>query len=390
MSEPALLAAPAPRQIEAGRYVAHFGDFRTGDIAGTLPCSAFSWTSELRGTGTCQVTVPPSTEATEMWQATQAGRAMVAVEWVEDFGSRIVWASPAFARSMDATTITVGGSGMFGFLSSKRILIPNVTASAIPTAAKMTFTGDQGTLMRGVLAQALSLPQGDLPIVLEAARSGTRTQSYDGFDLAMVGQRISELADQDPGTDFAFLPRFEDSAATSLVWDFITGTEAQPLLNSAAGAPIVVDGTAPGQDTIQDFSWDESTSDMGTHVFAKGGGTEGGTVIRSSVDSSLTSQGWPRMDAVTTNESVDGTTVQRYADGALAQLRRPLRSIRVKVRASFWWGQGARLGDSVRVMYDHPIAGLVDVTSRLLSESGDIASPWVDLTLADTLAEEVS
>ena len=96
------------------------------------------------------------------------------------------------------------------------------------------------------------------------------------------------------------------------------------------------------------------------------------------------------MDATARSDATVGATVQRVADGALAQVKRPLRGIRVKVAAPFWWSQDARLGDSVRVMYDHPIAGRVDITSRLLSESGDVASQWVDLTLADTLAEDVT
>jgi hypothetical protein len=94
------------------------------------------------------------------------------------------------------------------------------------------------------------------------------------------------------------------------------------------------------------------------------------------------------MDVVETNDSEDGVEVQSYADDIKARRKRALRDISVEVDAQFWWSQDARLGDSLRVMYDHPIAGRIDVTSRLLSESGDIASDSVSLKLADTLAED--
>ena len=369
----------------------HFGDFRTGALFGSLPCTAFSWTSELRAAGTVNVTVPACPEAAGLWSELQDGRALVVVEWAEDFGSRILWASPVVARSLGESSVTVGGSGIFGHLCRVK-LVPNVPASQVAKAPGMTFTGDMGTIMRGMVAQVMSRPSFDLPIILEPARSGTRTQTYYGYERATAGQRISELAEHQNGPDFAFLPRFADSSNTSVVWDMVTGTETAPLLNRTAGIPIVVDGTAPGQDTVRTVTWESSAGAMGTTVWAAGGGTEAGSVIRAAVDTSLTNQGWPGMDADSdvSTDSEDGAYVQAVADGALARLRRPLRSVRASVRASFWWGQDARLGDSVRVMFDHPIAGRIDVTSRLLAESGDIASEWVELTLADTLAEEVA
>jgi hypothetical protein len=168
----------------------------------------------------------------------------------------------------------------------------------------------------------------------------------------------------------------------------VTGTEAAPSLNTTAALPIIVDGTAPGQNTVRGMSWSESVDQTGTHAYAKGGGTEGGTVIRGATDPTLTAAGGPRMDVVSTNDSEVGDEVQGYADGTLARSKRALRSIKVDVDAQFWWAQDARLGDSVRVMFVHPIAGRIDITSRLLSESGDIATDSVGLTLADTLAED--
>lgn len=384
-----LLSAPATAE-DVGRYVTHFGDLRTGELWGTLPCSALTWTSELRETGDLRSTIPASPEAAGLWEASQAGRAMVAVEWAQAFSRRILWASPVVARDLGETALVVGGSGMFGHLG-RRLLLPDVAASAIATTPGMTFTGDMGTIMAKALAQVLALDEGDLPIVLEAYRTGTRTQTYYGYEMASVAQRISELAEHIDGPDFALLPRFADGPDyLRIVWDFTTGAETTPQLNRAADTPIVVDGTAPGQNTVKGLSWSESAGGMGTHAFAKGAGIETATVIRSATDTTLTGQGWPRVDVVTSSDAADGTQVQAYADGVNARTNRPLRGITVRVDAAFWWAQDARLGDSVRVLFDHPIAGRIDLTSRLLSESGDVATAEVQIELADTLAEDVT
>ena len=387
-ASPESLAAPKPAAEDVGRYVCHFGDVRSGQLWGTLPASALSWTSELREQGNISAAVPASPEASGLWEGLKAGPALLAVEWAHQFGRRILWASPVVSRGLDSDALPLGGAGMLGHLG-KRFLLPNVTADQIATAAGMTFTGDQGSIMAGALAQVLSLDQGDLPIVLQSLRTGTRTQTYYGYSLASIAQRIDELAKQNPGTDYALLPRFADGPDyTRIVWDFITGTETAPLLNLTAGLPIIVDGTAPGQNTVRGMSWTESTSDTGTHFYAQGDGSEAATMIRGSVDTVLTSQGWPRMDVAETNDSASATKVQAYADDIMARRKRPMRDVSVTVDAAFWWSTNARLGDSVRVMYDHPIAGRVDLTSRLLSESGDIASDEVALKLADTLAED--
>jgi hypothetical protein len=275
-AKPATLAlsAPKPAAEATGRYVCHFGDVRSGWLWGSLPASTLTWTSELRETGTLSASVPASSEASGLWEGLQAGPALLAVEWQRQFGRRILWASPVVSRGLDANALNLGGAGMFGHLG-KRFLLPDVPADQIATAPGMTFTGDQGSIMAGALAQVLSLDEGDLPIVLETLRAGARTQTYYGYSLASIAQRIGELAKQDPGTDYALLPRFADGPDyTRIVWDFLTGTEATPLLNGTADLPMVVDGTAPGQNTVRGMSWTESTGDTGTHFWAQGGGSE--------------------------------------------------------------------------------------------------------------------
>ena len=91
---------------------------------------------------------------------------------------------------------------------------------------------------------------------------------------------------------------------------------------------------------------------------------------------------------MTDNDSADGATVQRYADGGLAQNRYPLRGIKVPVKAAWWWGNRGKGGDGVDVTWDSRILGRVRAVSRVDDVAWDVSSSWVTLTLADTLAEE--
>jgi len=250
----------------------------------------------------------------------------------------------------------------------------------------VSFSGlDHGSIMRGIVAQVQSLYQGDLPIMLEAPRAGTRTRTYEGFDLAFAGQRMTELAEVQPRTEFLLKPRFKVGTTTYVEWDLLTGTETTPQLTNTM--PWRLNATTPGQEIVGPVTVEDSASEMATYAWAKGAGEETKALIRAAESVDLPAAGWPRMDRVTTSESEDPDLVQDYAIGLLRSALLPSRGVRVQVRASWWWGRDARVGDKVHLTADHPVIGRLDFTSRVLEVGWDIASQWVSLTLADTLAE---
>jgi hypothetical protein len=93
------------------------------------------------------------------------------------------------------------------------------------------------------------------------------------------------------------------------------------------------------------------------------------------------------MDGESTNNSIDNTLVTAYAQGTLTRAKRSPDAVTVDVRASWWWGQSAGIGATVRLIDpSNPVFGPIDLTSRVMKwDVSALDSEWVTLTLADML-----
>lgn len=367
------------------RYVLRYGNIRDGRIYGPLPASSASGSQGMRGEGSVSIEVPGNDRAAGVYRALPPGKGMWVLEWNDGLSRRVVDAGTLWNRPVGDTSMSLSGAGMFALLNA-RLLRPDVPVAALAGSVLTYSNLDLGSIMAAIVGQVQSLSDGDLPIVLQAARTGTRTRTYQGFDMAMAGQRITELADVEPNTEFLLMPRFVTGSTTRVVWDFLTGTEANPQLTNLV--PWRLNRTTPGQKVVGEISVEDTATGMATTAWAVGAGEERAKVLRSATDATLTSGGWPRLDVVETNDSTDSAVVQSYANGVLAKTRRPARAVSVQVSAAWWWRTGGRVGDKVHLTADHLVLGRLDFTSRVTQVGWDIASAWVGLTLADSLAEE--
>jgi hypothetical protein len=389
MTEPAALAAAkaAPQQRRPDpRYVLRYGSIRDGRIYGRLPVSAASGSYGMRGDASVNITVPAVDRAGLIYRSLPPGKGMWVLEWNDGQFREVVDAGTTWGRPLGTDSFGLSGAGILALLN-RRLLIPNVAADKIATTAPLSFTGmDTGSIIRSIAAHVMSLPHGDLPITLQPVRTGTRQQSYNGFDLAYAGPRMVEQSKQDPVTDFRFDAAYTDDTRTHVAFQLVTGTEDAPQLTNAR--PWRLNATTPGQELVGEVTLEDAADEMCTDNYGAGQGTDVAAVIRSASDPTLTSAGWPRLDGVTQNDSADGAVVQRYADGGLTRGRYPMRGIKVPVKAAWWWGNRGKVGDGIDLTFSNPILGSVRVRSRVDNVAWDVASSWVVLTLADTLAEE--
>lgn len=379
-------------------YVVHYGSLRTGKIISELPVASCTFGDELRGLGSFSATVAVGQAGGgALWNATRGAATFWALEWSSDFGREIIAAGPIFARSGDDSTITFGGSNLFGMLSHRRLVSPTWSDAQI-SALSLTYSNlDLGSIMAGIVAQVCTSAPADLPIVLEAPRVGINTRTYFGYDLADAASRISELGNVEDGTaglggpDWLFAPRFHGGATvtvdfTRVEWLFRTGSAAAPTLTDPV--VIVLDRTAFRQQNVGPISVSEDAANLATVVFASGGGSEVGKVIATAADATLTSAGYPRMDATVSSNSTTYADVSAQAAGLLTAQRTTPSAVTVTVRADQWWAASAHVGTTVRLLDPHhPMFGKIDLTSRVMKWSADVASTWVTLTLADSLTE---
>lgn len=370
--------APPPDK----RYTLRFGSARTGRVFGTLPAFSGSGDSGLNGDGSVNIGVGPG-QSVDLYRRVPPGYTMWLLEWRDGSVRRLVDGGVLWNDDADAS-LSLGGAGFLSLLH-KRKLIPNVAADQIATAADLTYASlDHGSIMRAVVNQALTMPNGDLPIALEASRAGTRQQTYHGYDLGYVAARLLEIAGQSPVTEFTLDPSYTDDTHQFATFNLVTGTEADPQLSNTV--PHRLNGATPGQLVLKRVKASRSATDMGTDAYAGGGDQGTSRTIRAASDTTLTDAGWPRMDIDDQSDATDAATVQGYADGLLARSRFPLRGVTCVVDAAWWWANGSK-GDQVHVTTNHPVMGPLDFTSRVLRVGWDITSPDVALTLSDTLAE---
>lgn len=367
-------------------YLVHYGQLTTGRLTATLPASACTFADELRGVGSFDATVPPG-QASGLWGATRGAFSLWAVEWAGNGGRQIVAAGPIYARQGASDGIRYGGSGMYSMLSHRALLDPSWTDAQIPTGV-LTWSGvDLGTIIRGIVSTVCA----DLPITYESSRSGVSTRTYYGYEGALAADRIAEIGAVSAGTDglggpdWLLSPQFVAGDPTRIQWALTTGTPSAPWLTPAQ--QVILDRSAPTQQVLRDVRVSEDSAQLVTRGINLGGGSEGARVVATASSTALTVAGYPRMDATSTSNSLDGPTVAGYAGGLLARRSLPPQAIEVDVDADYWWTNGGPVGTSVRLVDTGNIIGPIDVTTRVLAWKADVAQPHITLTLADTLAQ---
>ena len=142
---------------------------------------------------------------------------------------------------------------------------------------------------------ALDRPHGELPIVLPRMDgTGDQTRTYFGYELATVGQRLTELSDLDTGPDIHFRPRFRRDRS-GIEWALRIGT---PHLTQP-GAPWHFDHGG----NLLEYGWDEDPSVMASTVLVPGDGIERGRLIAHAENTALQDIGWPALDTVITDHT---------------------------------------------------------------------------------------
>ena len=106
---------------------------------------------------------------------------------------------------------------------------PLIGGDGKPTGTyDLSYTGLQyGTIMKRLIQESMLWPGGDLPLVFEADRAGTRERTYEAVDGKPVIDALDDIADNEAGVEYAFIPEIDD--LDNISWRFVTGTDATGL-----------------------------------------------------------------------------------------------------------------------------------------------------------------
>lgn len=229
---------------------------RTGRVAGTIPyLGTPRWGRGINTAGNWTVTVPLGDAAlpldllnsyTDPWLWS----------WAVCQGTKIWQAGPVVTESYDGdTSTTFSGGGLLKLFTDKRVLINPARANAAvvtgndadtvfgptghtPTIGGTVPAGNRNlslhTIAKRIIQQDISAPGRELPIVFPADIAGTAEREYPGYDLASLGQRLTELSQVIDGPEFEFAPEFVDTSSKQYIrWRMRLGN---PYLGNLAFA----------------------------------------------------------------------------------------------------------------------------------------------------------
>jgi hypothetical protein len=369
------------------------GEVTTGKILTTLPDPVgMSWSTVLNRAGQVEATVPlrsvPAVMQPTIKLATEHGRCFLAA--VTDTG-HVLEAGPIWRHAYDDTKghLRLGADGLVSLLGRRRTIeAPPWPNNRVQESVLSWSSLSLGTIAKRLLETATSHDDGDLPLVLPADEAGTHERTYYGYESAMIGERLAQLADAGP--DIALQPRLT-TAGTHIEWVLRTGTNADPLLHQA-GEDWQWDRGA-SRSALRLLSVNVDGSRMGSRAWVYGTGSEVAQLVSLAVSGDLVAGGYPLMEVAEARTSEpDQTVLDTYSAALIGVSQRPWSTWTLEVSDGSDVTEGAprlgayRPGDWAKVSiptgHEYLRAGVY--RTRILAISGGLDRK-VKITLAPTL-----
>lgn len=302
---------------------------------------------------------------------------------------RVVAAGPIWTQDWDQDngTLELKALGLASLWDHRLVLnhLVNMQQAGAVAASSLSYSGlSLGTIAKRLVQEAQAHTGGTVPVVFPDDEAGTNDRTYPGYELATVGQRLSELSEVEGGPEMEFQPRLT-ADRTGVEWVMRVGTTAEPQL-AQAGLDWMVDTSVP-RGNLGGLSVNVDASAVANRAFAKGSGSDEATLIsRPGTDPAQWAAGYPLLESASSYSSViEQATIDAHAAGDVEANNRPWQTWRLKVPVDGRVGT-ARPGDwwKVRVGEDHVFLDAGLYRSRMASMSGDLTSGFCDVNLVPT------
>ncbi len=259
--------------------------------------------------------------------------------WILCYGTTIVQAGPIWSHSFDDTTRILSATcgGLFSVLSRRTMRNPaGHTAIVHPSEDLIYSDMSLHDIMRAIVRDNLDQTYYGLPVLLpEPDNLGGNERTYQGYDLAKTGERMTELAAVINGPEFDFAPEWADGGSY-IRWRLKVGA---PKLGSTETTAVWDYGTesAPISSINVDVNGSESPV---TRVWVKGSGNERDLLTGFAEDLTPVAEGYPGLDFVDSDHTsvTEQATLEAYADQDLARLSRAIEKWTCSLRIA---GSGA-------------------------------------------------
>ncbi|ACU39454.1 hypothetical protein [Actinosynnema mirum] len=297
-------------------------DTVTGRIIGTAPYEGTpGWQYGVNLGGQVQITVPARkvdrlpADLHAMFEPWRVTLAMV-------YGRFVVQAGPimTYRWDDDAGALTVGAGGLWAVLN-RRVLKSSHQGSITEAEADVVLAGlSLGTIAKRLVQHAeTSDAYGGLPIAYPDDVTGAHERTYYGYDLAMVGERLTQLTQVDQGPDVELRPRFA-TAPGFLEWEMRIGA---PMLGVSMPQQSVRYGAG-----LRRLDVDGDASEQASDVRTPGQGMERALPVGRATDSTLQQVGHPALHSVDRGHTsvTETPTLDGHAAATIALRGRPVET----------------------------------------------------------------
>lgn len=401
-----------------------FGDLRTGKQYRVVDLVNASWSLPLGEPGVIEGSYPlgaidPKSPAVvealggdlrprPMWPTAHSdatvGKSYLVVAYVNAAGDEtLLEGGPVWKLDADHKTkvLKVGAAGLGSYFDHRKVM--KVLAAgedpADPDPPPTYRAGQLGLIAKNLVELSQSHMGGHLPIVLPSDASlgglvpegveARYEETYPGYELAWVGDKLKALSERDGGPEIQFVPRRRTDDPRYIEWVMRIGTADTKMMLTQFGKPWSWDTSVPRSD-VRGISISADGTRMAFRQWAAGQGQAEGRPIAYNTAPELLDAGFPLLEGEVTavDSEAEGSTLNEYVDQALAFSQRPIETWSATVSRDGRPTVGQlRPGDWAKfVLRDHFFKPDGEYAMRILSMSGG-DSETITLNLAERLGE---
>lgn len=379
-----------------------FGDLRTGKQSRTVDLTSPSWSLPLGEPGSIDGSFPlGSGEWPDAHSDATPAKQYLVVAYVNEAGDEtLLEGGPVWKLDYDWTneTLKVGAAGL-GSIFDHRMVMKALAAGEDPSEWSETYKAKQlGLIAKRLIQLAVSHAGGNLPIVLPSDASlggegtgleGEYEETFAGYELAWVGDKLKSLSEREGGPEVQFVPRRRTDDKRYIEWVMRIGTADTKMLLAQSGKPWIWD-TSVAKSHVRGIGISVDGTKIAQRQWAAGQGEAEGTPIAVNTAPELLAAGFPLLEGRVT--AVDGEgdpdVLNQYVNAALAYSQRPVETWTATVSRDGRPTVGQlRPGDWARfIVRNHRFKPDGDYDMRIMSISGG-DSDSINLTLSERLGE---
>jgi hypothetical protein len=302
-------------------------DLRTGTITAEIPLAGAKPSKRLGASGSINGAwaLEKKFQGDPYVLTTPARTAIYAYRDGRPWWGGIVWTR---TYDSDKQTVSLGAADFWSFFDHRKLLPLLDAAPAVDHVASKTVTYtavEQNQIARNLVALAQSHTGGDIGIVVDQHDTGiVRDCTYEGYDLADVGEALRQLSKVIDGPDMMF---------------DVAGPDAQgrPIRMLRLGNPHLGQQGSPwvfeAGGNLLSWTWASDGTRMTTRGYAVGSGSERGQIIAVAEDTDVYNDGWPLLETDANYSTVEQAgTLQGHADADQQAARLPVVTATLVVR----------------------------------------------------------